>query len=45
MTSLAAAAADALGLPSIASAFRRADWAGEGSVDGLVSIWQLSAGG
>ncbi len=45
LTSLAAAAAEAFGLPSIASALRRGDWASEGSVDGLVSIWQLSAGG
>jgi protease-4 len=45
LTSLAAAAAEAFGLPSIASALRRGDWASEGSVEGLVSIWQLSAGG
>jgi protease-4 len=45
LTSLAAAAADAFGLPSIAGALRRSQWAGEsGPVDGLVSIWQLSAG-
>jgi protease-4 len=45
LTSLAAAAADAFGLRSIAGALRRGDWAGEGGpVDGLVSIWQLSSG-
>ncbi len=45
LTSLAAAAAEAFGLPSIAGALRRGEWAGEGGpVDGLVSIWQLSTG-
>ncbi len=45
LTSLAAAAADALGLRPIAIALRRGEWAGEGGpVDGLVSIWQLSSG-
>ncbi len=45
MTSLAALAADALGLPSIARALRGGEWAtGDAPVDGLVSIWQLSAG-
>ncbi len=45
LTSLAAAAADAFGLRSIAGALRRGEWAGEdGPVDGLVSIWQLSSG-
>ncbi len=45
LTSLAAAAADAFGLRSIADALRRSDWANEGGpVDGLVSIWQLSSG-
>ncbi len=45
LTSLAAAAADAFGLGSIAGALRRSDWANEGGpVDGLVSIWQLSTG-
>jgi len=45
LTSLAAAAADAVGLGSIAGALRRGEWmGGSGSVDGLVSIWQLSAG-
>ena len=45
LTSLAAGAADVFGLPSIASALRRSEWAGEGGpVDGLVSIWQLSTG-
>ncbi len=45
LTSLAAAAADAFGLPSIAGALRRGEWAGEtGPVDGLVSIWQLYTG-
>jgi protease-4 len=45
LTSLAAAAADAFGLWSIAGALRRGEWAGEGGpVDGLVSIWQLSSG-
>jgi protease-4 len=44
-TSLAAAAADAIGLGSIAGALRRGEWASEsGPVDGLVSIWQLSSG-
>jgi len=45
LTSLAAAAADAVGLESVAGALRRAEWVGEsGPVDGLVSIWQLSTG-
>ena len=45
ITSLAAWAADAVGLPSLASALRRGEWARDGvPVDGLVSIWQLSAG-
>jgi protease-4 len=45
LTSLAAAAADAFGLPSIARALRGGEWAnGDGPVDGLVSIWQLSSG-
>lgn len=45
LTSLAAAAADAFGLRSIARALRSGEWAGEGGpIDGLVSIWQLSAG-
>ena len=44
-TSLAAAAADAVGLESIARALRRGEWASEsGPVDGLVSVWQLSSG-
>ena len=44
-TSLAAAAADAIGLESIAAALRRSEWASEsGPVDGLVSVWQLSNG-
>ncbi len=44
-TSLAAAAADAIGLGSIAGALRRGEWASEsGPVDGLVSVWQLSSG-
>ena len=44
-TSLAAAAADAVGLQSIAAALRRGEWASEsGPVDGLVSVWQLSSG-
>jgi protease-4 len=44
-TSLAAAAADAIGLDSIARALRRGEWASEsGPVDGLVSVWQLSNG-
>jgi protease-4 len=44
-TSLAAAAADAVGLQSIAAALRRGEWASEsGPVDGLVSVWQLSNG-
>jgi protease-4 len=44
-TSLAAAAADAIGLESIAGARRRGAWGGEsGPVDGLVSVWQLSNG-
>jgi len=45
ITSLAAWAADAVGLPSLASALRRGEWTRDGvAVDGLVSIWQLSAG-
>ncbi len=45
LPSLAAAAADAFGLGSIAGALRRSDWTNEGGpVDGLVSIWQLSSG-
>ncbi len=45
LTSLAAAAADAVGLDSIAGALRRSEWMSEsGPVDGLVSIWQLSTG-
>ncbi len=45
LTSLAAGAADAFGLPSIARALRGGEWAnGDGPVDGLVSIWQLSSG-
>ncbi len=45
LTSLAAMAADAFGLPAIAGALRRGEWAGEvAPVDGLVSVWQLSAG-
>jgi len=41
LTSLAAAAADFAGLPSIAGALR---YQGRPPVDGLVSVWQLSDG-
>ena len=41
LTSLAAAAADFAGLPSIAGALR---YQGRPPVDGLVSVWQLSNG-
>ena len=44
-TSLAAAAADAVGLESIARALRRGEWASEsGPVVGLVSVWPLCSG-
>lgn len=40
LTSLASAAAEAMGLPALAGALNR----GAGSVDGLVSVWQTSLG-
>lgn len=42
-SSLAASAADALGMQAVGEALRRSDWALDGArVDGLMSIWQLS---
>lgn len=45
LSSLAASAAEAFGLHSVAFALRRGEWASDvAPVDGLVSIWQLSTG-
>lgn len=45
ISSLAASAADALGLRPIGDVLRRSEWSTDAvPVDGLVSIWQLSSG-
>ena len=45
ISSLAASAADVLGLRAVGAALRRSEWSVDGApVDGLVSIWQLSSG-
>ena len=45
ISSLAASAADVLGLRAVGAALRRSEWSVDAApVDGLVSIWQLSSG-
>jgi len=44
LTSLAAALAEAAGAEGIAKAFRRESLRDDASVDGLLSVWQLSSG-
>lgn len=44
LTSLAAVAADLLGWGAIAETLRETSHGADGSIDGLVSVWQLSSG-